>query len=388
MRLFLICILVWTPPLTSALWFDNPYAVSISALSLTFFLFIFMSFFISTLLFSGFRFRYRLAEKLSVKIDDDKLQTLFVRMTGFWLLIYLGEVTLSGGLPAFWGGARGYESFGVPVVHGFSNALRGINVSIFLILIYLRLKPSGLGVLILILSIVSALILEQSRGAFVMTIAYGVGIVLLFQEMNLRFFVTMSVVGGVIIILFSSFQFIRYSNAPLEEASKIAASLLDEGSDIDLVAPVANYIATPAMNAGLNIDNARLIDFQPNETLKPLIPSVLREAIFGNEKSYGLLIDDAFNTTSFVTPFIRDFGYLGAIAILSLFFVHASFIYASALRGSLTALFAVGPLGMVVFLSFFNSYLTSLVFFISLIVSPILASEIKARPALIQGESV
>ena len=91
------------------------------------------------------------------------------------------------------------------------------------------------------------------------------------------------------------------------------------------------------------------------------------------EDHYGKLISPTYNTTSFITPFVRDFGWGGASLIFCAFFFYCNYAFVRAKYGSIKHLVQLGPLTLCLALSFFTSYLTSLVTIVYLLASGAIA---------------
>ena len=179
-----------------------------------------------------------------------------------------------------------------------------------------------------------------------------------------------SVLLLVFLALFSSFQFIRYSDSPMEEML-LVFNLAIEGEVYKyLIEPVANYISAPILNAGLNIDIADNFGFVPAETMSSLVPTIFGEILFpGVETDYGALVNEAFNTTTYVVPFVQDFGLVGGFIVISSFFFYSTYVFFKARNGSVEHIIKLSPLMMCLGLSFFTSYLTSLVTVVYILIS-------------------
>lgn len=314
-------------------------------------------------------------DKIAQYFDADRSISFQSKLSYLWLTIFLLEVLFSGGLPVFWS-SKGYESFGIPTIHGFSNMIRGLiasNVALFLILKFHI--PKHL-ILVFLFTLFSALILEQSRGAFIMTICFALGPIILFMNIGPRNIFRIILAALFIVPLFSVFQFLRYSDSPITELQLILelAKSSEEAYQYFLE-PVLNYIASPVLNAGLNIDTGKLFNFSPSTTVQSLVPGFIAGNLFtsNSEVDYGLLINEAFNTTTFITPFILDYGLVGATIIISSFLFFSSYVYAKARSGSVKHIIAFSAISVCIILSIFTSYITSLVIIVYLFLSGVSA---------------
>ena len=78
------------------------------------------------------------------------------------------------------------------------------------------------------------------------------------------------------------------------------------------------------MNMDLNLKDAVDFKFSPYYSVRLLLPTFLRDMLEGfrsSEEKYGLLVSEAYNTTSFLTPLIKDFGRFGALFCYIYYFV-------------------------------------------------------------------
>jgi oligosaccharide repeat unit polymerase len=263
--------------------------------------------------------------------------------------------------------------------------LRAMIFAHFVLFRFLDFKMSKLISVSSILPVLMALFIEQSRGAFIMTIFFGLSPMLLFMRLSLGKILKTVVLIPILIMTLSAFQFLRYADSPTDELLAIVDFVSDYDSATQkLLMPVFNYIATPALNAGLTIDTSPLVNFTPNNSLQGLVPSPLRHLIWemeADEKDYGELVDEAFNTSTFITPFVKDFGILGSGLFFFFFFFACIYTYNKAKCGSIIHIIRLPPLVMCVGLSFFTSYVTSLVTILYLIASgPVARRMIYSRP--------
>ena len=125
-----------------------------------------------------------------------------------------------------------------------------------------------------------------------------------------------------------------------------------------MLEPVLNYVTMPVLNAGLTIDKAydddTALTFKPIQTVMPIFPTPIRDFIWDPNapKKYGELVSTTWNTTTFITPFVRDFGIIGSMIFLSLFFFYCIYVYHLARCGSVVSIVRLSPLMMCIGLSF------------------------------------
>lgn len=314
-------------------------------------------------------------ETITKNFDFDRSISFQSKLSYFWLIIFVMEVFFSGGLPVFWS-SKGYESFGIPTIHGFSNMIRGLMLSNIALFSILKFHIPKHLIFISLFTLFSALILEQSRGAFIVTLCFALGPIILFMNIGFKNIFKVILALLVIVPLFSVFQFLRYAESPIEEF-KLIMELAKSSEDAYryFLEPILNYIASPVLNAGLNIDAGKLFNFSPRTTVYTLVPGFIAGKIFASnaDEDYGLLVNEAFNTTTFLTPFILDYGLVGAMLIISSFLFFSSYVYAKAKSGSIRHIVSFSAISVCIILSIFTSYLTSLVVIIYLMLSGVSA---------------
>ena len=207
-----------------------------------------------------------------------------------------------------------------------------------------------------------------------MTLLFALGPIAIFMKLTIFKVARYGAFLLLFLVVFSAFRFIRYSDSPLQEMLLIANLAIEGEFYKYLIEPAANYIATPILNAGLNIDNVDNFGFVPVETMSTLVPSSLQSILVQTgaasfETDYGVLVNEMFNTTTFVTPFVRDFGLVGGFIVISSFFIYTTYVFFKARSGSVEHIIKLSPLMMCLALSFFTSYLTSLVTVVYILIS-------------------
>ena len=118
------------------------------------------------------------------------------------------------------------------------------------------------------------------------------------------------------------------------------------------------------MNMDLNLKDADDFKFSPNKSITLLLPSFIRDYLAGEQSSpekYGLLVSEAYNTTSFLTPLIQDFGRFGALFVTFLFLSISGYVYSKAREGSLFYTLLWPPIFMSLLFSAFTLYFLALV---------------------------
>ncbi len=365
-------------PVSSSVWWESDFNVGLSDLSLYFIVGLIAIFFLLSFCFTTTFNKPTQVALLVKKLDRNKAIKFQINLCMIWYSFFIVEIFFSGGLPFFWSDGRTYVNFGIPTLHGLSNMIRCLifaNISIFVLVSF---KPSKLLILSSLLPLMCALVLEQSRGAFLMTLCFAIPPIIIFKKISIVPLLKGIGLSICIFLALAVTQFLRLSDDPLEELGDIYYLVTQDGQTQKyLLDPVLFYIATPALNAGLNIDVAPVFDFNPRNTLISLLPSVIRTKIMETpddlEDHYGKLISPTYNTTSFITPFVRDFGWGGASLIFCAFFFYCNYAFVRARYGSIKHLVQLGPLTLCLALSFFTSYLTSLVTIVYLLASGAIA---------------
>ena len=100
--------------------------------------------------------------------------------------------------------------------------------------------------------------------------------------------------------------------------------------------------------------------FQFYYTLQGVFPSWIRDFIY-SKKDYGLLVNPAYNVSSFFDPIIRDFGTEFSFLIMPFFYFFILYIYFKAKSGHTLYFFIFPAIFASSLLSFFSMYFTMLV---------------------------
>lgn len=238
----------------------------------------------------------------------------------FWVLITIGEIFLSGGIPIIWlalGSTKTYVDFGIPSFHGLVNSLlltislsrfalflitserRHLRIPIFVVFWSVLVVTRQLMLVSLIQFAVLFVRFRPIKTSTVFRLLAGfIGVILLF-----------GVVGD---YRSGSSDLIRTWAQPAENYPDWLPSGLLWGY-IYTVTPVNNLLYTINVAPPLN---SLLF---PN-TAATLFPSVLRGVIYGDqlgEAESGQLVTATFNvSTAYIGPY-QDFGFIG-IALFSM----------------------------------------------------------------------
>ena len=137
-------------------------------------------------------------------------------------------------------------------------------------------------------------------------LAHPLGFYFLIRKISFKN-VSVVLLSALIFIPFFSFlQILRYGDFEFEKLNEqLLNAGISDASIINLVfTPAALYASTPIMNMDLNLKDAADFKFSPDKSVTLLLPSFIRDFLAGDQSSpekYGLLVSEAYNTTSFLT---------------------------------------------------------------------------------------
>tara|TARA_B100000161_G_C33520379_1_gene400823 strand:+ start:84 stop:1274 length:1191 start_codon:yes stop_codon:yes gene_type:complete len=305
---------------------------------------------------------------LKEKLNLNALKNLLVLIFYSHLAYFSLAILYSNGFPLLWviiGSENNYTNFGIPSITGFFNMLRSFGlVSCLLLIFYGDNSQKKYVILISLYFLISSFFLEASRGNGLIMLLHPIGMYLLLRKINIKEILFSIVLIIFFIFFFGFLQALRYSDFNLETLANASEAIgLENANEIFVfLAPFLIYIATPIMNMDLNLSKAPNFSFSLDNSLISLLPTGLRDYLSGGMgEKFGMLIDDAYNTTSFLTPLIMDFGSIGGLFIASFLLILTSWIYSKAKEGNLFYILIWPPFFMSLILSSFNSYFFSLV---------------------------
>lgn len=263
------------------------------------------------------------------------------------------------------GDSKSYVDFGVPTLTGLLNMIRAF-LSVLALIIWRDSKEKKY-LFFLIFFILSAFLFEANRGGGLVLLLHPVGYFLFSQRIRLRDSIKIILLTLVLVLFLGLMEQFRYSNNDRYNIS-------DKFSNLGLTdaqpamwqiysLPAVLYLTTPVQNLNNTIINLSRPNYLPYHTITPLLPTVIRNKIFvAEEKDYGNLLSEVYNTTGYYTPIIRDFGYFGAFLVAILIQIIISYVHIKA-RASGQYFFRLlyPPMFMCVILSPFNLYFVNLV---------------------------
>ncbi len=277
------------------------------------------------------------------KINLNSLRSLIGLLLGLHILITISSIIYSSGSPLYWiliGDTRSYAEFGIPTIRGIANLFRSFAmVGCLILFLNGSKKQRRYAIYVSIYFIFTAFFNELSRGNGAVMLAHPLGFYFLIRKISFKNLFTVFLLTIFLLPFFSFLQAFRYGdfdfnilNQQLQNAGIEDASLVSL-----FVTPVALYASTPIMNMDLNLQDAPDFKFSPNRSIVNLLPSFIRSFLSDDrtsEDKYGLLVSEAYNTTSFLTPLIRDFGKFGALFMTLIFLSISGYIYSRAREGS------------------------------------------------------
>lgn len=219
----------------------------------------------------------------------------------------------------------------------------------------------------LIFFISSAFLFEANRGGGLVLLLHPIGYFLFSHRIRLGDSIKIILSTIILVLFLGLMEQYRYYN---QAGYNISDKFTNLGLSITKPAwwqvyslPAVLYLTTPVQNLNNTIINLPKPNYLPYHTITPLIPSVIRSKIFAEEeKDYGDLLSEVYNTTGYYTPIVRDFGYFGAFLGAILIQIIISSIHIKArVSGQYYYRLLYPPMFMCVILSPFNLYFVNLV---------------------------
>lgn len=359
--------LVWLTPIFILKFFQLDFFVDLSEDTYQLVVFTVLSFFpiylFLKLILNSFK-RSRI--KIQTSCLDIRLKYFIDKALVFWFLAYVVVILYSKGTPLIWmlmGTGKSYADFGIPSFSGFIYMFRAF-LLVGCLHVYLKTKSKRY-LKISILFIFLAFINELSRGNGVILILHPIGFFLILKKIEFKKLVKMILFTGVFILIFGVLEQLRYlNNVDYNIVEKYKQTLNVEEANLLSVysLPVLLYATTPIQNLNYQISFRSEPSYYPYHSTQGLFPSFIRESIFeGKTKDYGLLLSDSYNTTSYFSPLIRDFGIPLTILFVLILQVVLSIIHILAKSGREFFLLLYPPFFMAIVMSPFSLFFTSLV---------------------------
>ncbi len=357
-----------------ATYFYSDYSVIFNNLSTTgtwYLALVALFLFYSLIIFNIHRKRTVDLEKLFLeKINLNSLTRVVKIFFILHLIITILAIIYSSGFPLYWvivGDPRTYANYGIPTISGLGALMRAFGlVGCLILYLFGTKKQKTLAMYIAIYYFFSAFFLELSRGNGSVMLAHPIGFYFLIRKVNFKNIFVVALSGFLLLPLFSLLQVIRYSDFDLSQLNETLLNAGVEDASIMqlMLVPAGLYASTPIMNMDLNLLESDDFKFSPYYSVRLLLPTFLRDMLEGfrsSEEKYGLLVSEAYNTTSFLTPLIRDFGRFGALFVTFIILSVSGFIYSKAREGSIFYCLLWPPIFMSLLFSAFTLYFLALI---------------------------
>lgn len=382
---------IWILPWIAPIWLESDlfqplsFTLKTAILIMCASVFLFSIFLNATLASSRKKFLWALRDN----IDIHKIYSLMKALAKVWLGIYFLTIIYSGGFPLIWvliGDGRTYVDFGLPTVSGFANMLRALILSLAVLVIFIarqnEIPVPRRAIFIGFFMIFSAFILETGRGNGIVLLLHPVAYLFLAVRFSIANTIKFVLFFFTFIVAMSLIQVMRYGvslSYLLEYAENQGFG--DIPFFVALLVPFFSYIYLPLVNLDINLPLLPDLAFQLNYSVQGFFPTIVRGLIFGAEKDYGILISEANNVTSFVTPLVRDFGIYGGFFVGTSLLCLTQYSFFRCRQGSVRHILIFPPLFMSMVLSFFSLFYTLQVVVLYLITGSILARYVTVKKA-------
>lgn len=291
--------------------------------------------------------------------EIETLKKVVLWLSLFWLIGFIVNIVFSKGVPMYWryiGDPKTYVNFGVPTFSGFLNTIRlFISVSFT---VYLFHKFNFKILLVLILLIISCLA-EMSRGNFTFLLLAVMGVVFLYVKINWKRLI------GVFLGVFLFLALFGYVGSLREKTGDIPSIIENQSFAKSMPATFIwgyAYLTSPLNNLNYGADWVQP-NFKPVNTLVGLVPTVVRESLFGPLDYPIYYVDSSLNATTFYSPLIADFGFGYACLIVVIMQFVIVTVFLKAKQGNAGAVLVYPVLYSCLILSIFYMYFLSLVIF-------------------------
>lgn len=363
----LIFIIIWAPPLTIMSIFSGGIIESLDNSFLFYILFI-TSFFVFFDILFGFAYPRKLGAFPKFPISLQRVDNFLFILLVLWLIIYFINIIGSGGVPIIWvisGINKTYVDFGLPTLGGLGNLMRAFALTVFTYLYFIRYRRKR-SLFWIVFLLFTAFIVETGRGNGLVLALHGFGVWAIMRPLKLKYLPIMFLVFFLFLLALGSIQVIRYPDGFITLTELIDSQGVDVSGSLilTLLAPTFLYWVVPIVNTQLNFLYIEWFNFSPNYSFAKLIPTIFRNHFNESNRDYGILVNEANNTTSFLLPLFRDFGVFGA-ALAAIFIIGiTSFVYHRARAGYFSSFFFWPPIFMSLVLTNFSLFYTSLVVFL------------------------
>lgn len=290
------------------------------------------------------------------------------KVTKYFIYGTILNVIYSKGFPLLWlfTGGGNYTEFGIPTFNGFMNALYYIAIVLNMYL-YLSTNDRKYSKSLLLLVLYPVFCMTR---ALIFTMGFElIGLYIMMRKIKAK---TITILVGcalAIIILFGVIGNQRNGGAVSEATEAMVRELVDS-KHVDTMTKLPSgftwvywYFTCSTNNLIFNIEKLHP-NYLPDNTLKRLLPSVLRGLLFEEkeyEDSYVFEMDNTIvNTFTLYATYLTDFGV--PMTMFLFFFVGWFFykVYYRALAGRLNYFLMYPAIIMVICLSVFDDFMLSL----------------------------
>ncbi len=330
---------------------------------------------IAVVLFAGFIMKFKHYERrrlnavnpMKWELSDIKRKTK--KITRFFIYGTILNVLYSQGFPLLWlltGSGNNYTDFGIPSFNGFVNALYYSSVVLNFYL-YLSTNNKKYRKTLLFLVIYPILVITR---ALIFTMGFELlGVYVMMRRIKAKTVALLAAGALAIIVLFGVMGNER-SGGDVSEATEGMVRELVDSRYVDTMEKLPSgftwvywYFTCSVNNVVYNIDRLNPT-YLPENTIKRLLPSVVKKALFGveeYEKRYALEMENTLvNTFTLYSNYLKDFGV--PITIFLFFFVGLFFynVYYKAHEGHLNFFLMYPAIFMICCLSVFDDFMLSL----------------------------
>lgn len=316
----------------------------------------------------------KLPKKVVINDDNsqyakERLDHITKKTTKYFIYGTIVNMIYSQGFPLLWvvaGSGKSYVDFGVPTFNGFVNSLYYIStiLNLYMYLSTHDKKYIKMNLLLLIYPIIT-----MTR-ALIFSMGFEfLGLYIMMRQVRVKTVMTIAACAIGVIILFGVIGNQRGGSEVSEASEKMVRELVDS-KHVNTMTKLPSgftwvywYFTCSTNNLVYNMDKLQP-SYLPENTLKRLLPSVLRSLLFEKkdyEDSYVFTMENTLvNTFTLYATYLTDFGPILTIVIF--YFVGLLFykIYYKARQGYLNNFLMYPAVIMIICLSVFDDFMLSL----------------------------
>jgi oligosaccharide repeat unit polymerase len=301
-----------------------------------------------------------LKERFSVVVAMQSMSSFIKLIFIFWFLMQFFVVAYSGGIPLLWkllDIPKNYMNYGVPSLSGLLNMIRAFMVA-GLIFIYINSGFLNFKLKVILGVILILGVAEFTRANFMVFVLHGLAIWFMYMRIGILKMVTIFIIVILFILAFGHVGDVRGGHVDLSGFVGDATFFLELPTGFFWV---YTYLVSPLNNISFAMIEGINTLYYPYYSIEALLPSVIREFFFEPQQYPLELATEAFNATSYYSPFIVDFGVITTFFIICILQFMVSFVHCKAMKGSLFHILCYPPLFMCVLLSIFYNFFFSMV---------------------------